>query len=70
VPHKARYGWVDYETNTMVTGDGAVLADVVQGDLLTAEVTVAGSWSYETTMGGTLTVPSLIVTKIEVTGHV
>jgi hypothetical protein len=67
---KASYGWADYDTNTVLTGTSDQLADVVQGDLFKAEVTVAGSYSYQTTMGGTLTAPSLSVTKIDVTGHV
>jgi hypothetical protein len=40
----------------------------VNGDVFRAEVTVRGSHSYETTMGGTLTVPVLGVDAIEVIG--
>jgi hypothetical protein len=67
---KASYGWADYDTNTFMTGTSDLLAEVVQGDLFKAEVTVAGSFSYESTMGASLTAPSLSVTKIDVTGHV
>jgi hypothetical protein len=70
VAKKASYGWADYDTNTVLTGTGGLLDQVVQGDLFKAEVTVAGSYSYQTTMGGSLTAPSLLVTKIDVTGHV
>jgi hypothetical protein len=35
-----------------------------------AETTVAGAYTYETTMGGQLTVARLQVTKIDVIGHV
>jgi hypothetical protein len=33
-----------------------------------ADVTVKGSYSYETTMGGTITVPVLDIDAITVTG--
>ena len=69
VSKKASYGFADYDTNTVLTGTASQLADVVQGDLFKAEVTVAGSYSYQSTMGASLTTPSLLVTKIDVTGH-
>jgi hypothetical protein len=40
----------------------------VQDDLFKAEVVVAGSLSYDTQIGGSTTVPLLLVTKITVTG--
>jgi hypothetical protein len=70
VAHKVRYGYVDYQTNTMLTGDVAALANVVQGDLFTAEVTVTGPYTYQTTMGGQMSAPLLNVTKLTVTGHI
>lgn len=70
VKHPVRYGYADYDTNTFLTSvDAASLGDLVQKDLFRAEVVVAGAYSYETTMGGTLTVPQLLVTRIEVTGQ-
>lgn len=42
IKHTPRYHFVDYPTNTMLSGDAAALSNVVQGDLFTAEVTVAG----------------------------
>lgn len=54
----------DYDVNTILQGDGATLADIVADDLFRAEVTVTGSYSYTTTMGGTLTVPLLQVDSI------
>ena len=42
---------------------------MVQGDLFTAEVVVGEPITYETTMGGQLTAPSLTITSIGVTGH-
>jgi hypothetical protein len=69
VVHPIKYGYADYETNTFLTaGTGVTLADVVEGDVFKAEVTVAGAYSYDTAMGGSLTAPKLTVTKIQVTG--
>jgi hypothetical protein len=42
----------------------------VQGDLFKAEVTVLGVYTYETTLGGQLTVPQLQITKVDVIGHI
>jgi hypothetical protein len=69
VVHKPSYGYVDYETNTVLTSPGgAELGDLVQDDLFKAEVVVAGSLSYDTQIGGSTTVPLLLVTKITGTG--
>jgi hypothetical protein len=69
VVHKPEYGYADYKTNTILDGDGTLLAQVVENDLFKAEVTVDGSKSYDTVMGGSLTAPQLTVTKIDVIGH-
>jgi hypothetical protein len=69
VVHKPRYGFVDYDTNTVLAGSQSQLAEVVQGDLFTAEVVVGEPLTYETTMGGQLPAPSLTITSIRVTGH-
>jgi hypothetical protein len=66
--HKVSYGYADYKTNTMLTGPDDQLKDIVDGDLFRAEVTVAGALSYDTTMGGSTTVPKLEITAIKVTG--
>lgn len=65
VRHRRTY---EYETNTLLRGTAGQLADVVQGDMFRADVTVRGTYSYETTMGGTLTVPVLDVDAITVLG--
>jgi hypothetical protein len=73
VSHSRSY---DYDTNTVLTGissmspgeDLNLLRDVFQDDLFRAEVTVLGSLSYETQIGGQTTVPQLLVHEIEVTG--
>jgi hypothetical protein len=68
VKHRVSYGFADYPTNTVLSGNGVDLGDLVQGDLFQADAVVTGSISYETTMGGTLTAPQLSVSKITVIG--
>jgi hypothetical protein len=65
---KPSYGFVDYETNTVLNGDAAKLTKVVQDDLFTARVTVLGSVDYETQLGGGTTAPLLRVDSVTVTG--
>ena len=68
VKHPVSYGFADYPTNTILTNESADLGDIVQDDLFKAEVVVTGSLSYETTLGGSTTVPKLTVLKISVIG--
>ena len=70
VEHKPEYGFADYPTNTVLTGEEDLLKPLVQGDLFKAEVTVAGANSYDTQIGGSTTAPELTVTKLDVIGHV
>ncbi len=58
----------NYDINTMVIGEEDVLGKVVQGDLVKLFVSVVGPYSYETTMGGNLTVPMVKANIIEVYG--
>lgn len=60
--------YLKYKTNTMLSGDAKALDGVVSGDLFTAEVTVRGSMSYDTQVGGNATVPVLAIDSIRVTG--
>jgi hypothetical protein len=69
VLHRPQYGYANYPTSTVLSGDPAALSNVVKGDLFTAEVAVAGPYTYATTMGGQATVPMLTITKLTVTGH-
>lgn len=62
-------GSVDYPTNTVLDGDAGTLGPVVEKDLFTAKITVTGSLSYDTQIGGSTTVPELQIDKITVTGH-
>jgi hypothetical protein len=68
VRHRVSFGFADYPTNTVLSGNSVDLGDLVQGDLFQADAVVTGSISYETTMGGTLTAPQLSVSKITVIG--
>lgn len=68
VKHQVSYGFADYPTNTVLSGDASALGDLVQGDLFKAEAIVAGSLSYETTMGGNLSAPQLTVSKVTIIG--
>jgi hypothetical protein len=66
---EAHIEWYEYETNTLVvTDDAAILAPVVEDDLVKMYVEVMGSFSYETQIGGNTTVPQVTVRMIEVTG--
>jgi hypothetical protein len=61
--------WYDYDVNTLVSAeDAALLDDVVQDDLVTMYVEVLGSFSYDTQIGGSTTVPHFQVRIIKVTG--
>ncbi len=68
VPHAVEYGYVDYETNTVLSGNPSSLQNVVQSDLFQADVTVKGAISYDTQIGGSTTVPALMIESIQVTG--
>jgi hypothetical protein len=56
----------EYDTNTVLTGDSARLAELVKDDMFSARVTVVGSYSYDTQIGGNTTVPQLQVDGITV----
>lgn len=60
--------YLKYKTSTMLSGDAKALDGVASGDLFTAEVTVRGSMSYDTQVGGNETVPVLAIDSIRVTG--
>lgn len=70
VKRRPSYGYVDYPTNTVLVGQESDLADLVEDDLFTAKVTVSGSLSYDTQIGGETVVPKLEVESITVTGSV
>lgn len=70
VEETPEYGFVDYPTNTVLTGDASTLSSVVEQDLFTANVLVLGSYTYQTQIGGQTTVPQLQVNSIQVTGTV
>lgn len=62
------YGFFDGDNTILSAGPGVNLANVVADDVFAAQVTVLGSFSYDTTLGGNTTVPRLQVDSIEVQG--
>lgn len=62
------YGYFDGE-NTMMSGTAELLDDVVKDDVFKATVTVLGSYSYDTQIGGNTTVPQLQIDKITIIGN-
>ena len=59
----------DYEQNAWVEAvDSTILANVVEKDLVTMYVEVAGAYTYDTQIGGTTTVPKFWVYIINTTG--
>lgn len=59
----------DYNVNSVLTGNESKLSNVVQDDLFFAKVTVLGSLSYDTQIGGSTTVPQFQIDQIKVYGH-
>lgn len=64
------YGFVNYPSNVMISGDVGGLANLVEGDIFRGEVTVTGPYTYDTQIGGSTTVPALNMTGYQVIGHV
>lgn len=60
--------WGLYGENVVVTGSAQLLTNVVEDDLVTMYVEVAGAYSYDTQIGGSTTAPKLTVNIIDVTG--
>lgn len=60
--------WYEFDQNSVLTGDESVLAEVVQDDLFQANVIVAGSYTYDTQIGGSTTVPAFEIQEISVYG--
>jgi len=70
-PAKKRisHGYTSYAQNSEFTSDEIMLGDLVQGDCFKAKVTVLGSESYDTQLGGRTTVPKFQVDSISKYGH-
>ncbi len=60
---KREYWYLDGE-NALFTGDEGRLSDFVEGDMVYLKVTVLGSYSYDTQIGGNTTAPWFEVDKI------
>ena len=58
----------DYDQNTFITAhDAGIVANIVEKDMVTMFVEVHGAYTYDTQIGGSTTVPSLLVNIIEMT---
>ncbi|SCF16342.1 hypothetical protein GA0074695_3904 [Micromonospora viridifaciens] len=66
IAHRRMPEKYDYETNTMLSGSESGLANLVEDDIFRAKVMVLGSYSYDTQIGGSTTVPLLRVDSIKV----
>jgi hypothetical protein len=55
--------------NAIVTGTEGLLAGVVEDDILKIWATVAGSYSYDTQIGGNTTVPKFTADYIDIIGR-
>lgn len=66
IGHKNMAEAYDYETNTLLTGTADQLKNIVEDDEFRANVTVMGSFSYDTQLGGNTTVPLLQIDLIKV----
>jgi hypothetical protein len=62
------YGYADYDDNALLSADGDELADAVEKDTFRAKVEIMGSYTYDTQIGGSTTVPQLKVRSLKVTG--
>lgn len=59
--------WYDYDHNTLVTAaDSDVIKEVLKGDVVKMHVQVGGSFTYDTQIGGSTTVPVVLVNIIEI----
>jgi hypothetical protein len=55
--------YTNYDTNTVLTSDSVDLTELLEGDVFKAKVIVGGALEYQTTLGGQLTVPGLLVVE-------
>src|SRR5258708_23506478 len=58
----------DYDQNTFITAHhSGMVANIVENDIATMFVEVQGAYTYDTQIGGSTTVPSLLVNMIDTT---
>lgn len=60
------YGFFDGDNTLLSAAPGVSLSNVVNDDVFAAQVTVVGSMTYDTAIGGSATVPVVQVDSIEV----
>lgn len=56
--------WYTSGTNALFTGDETQLTDFVADDVVSMHVLVVGSYTYDTTIGGSMTAPAFLVVDI------
>ncbi|MGW8936027.1 DUF2510 domain-containing protein [Gordonia terrae] len=61
-------GVYDFDINTVVSAGRASFSELVEDDLVTMWVSVTGSETYDTTMGGSVTAPKVEANIVEVYG--
>ena len=69
VGHRRERRAFNYPTNTYLYGDPEMFAELIEGDIFKAEVTVFGSLQYDTAIGGTATAVVVAVDSIERIGR-
>lgn len=57
--------WYEYDTNTVLTADEALIDDLANEDMFEAKVIVSGEFSYESTFGSELSTPELRIVSIK-----
>ena len=62
--------WYDYEVNTIVVPSDSVDTQVATDDLVTLYVEIGEPFTYDTTIGGSMTAPSAIAHIIKVDGSI
>lgn len=53
-----------YGSNVYFSGDTTTLGPFVENDVVVMDVVALGSYTYSTTLGGSVTVPEFTVSKI------
>lgn len=68
VRHSLDGGYASYTSTAVLTGKLPDLLNVVERELFEAEVTVLGSTTYVSDIGGTVPAPALSIDSIKITG--
>lgn len=66
VRHRGEYGYLDYDTNTILTAGKADFSDLVEDDVFRIKAVVVGKLDYETALGGETSAPVLTVEALSI----